>query len=102
MSVASILCTWYNVSFYVSRMLRRPLSIKKACWRPYRREDFDRAEILIGAEILMGAEIFRGAEILIGAEILMGAEILRGAEILMGAAILPAAETSALVLSYIV
>ncbi len=37
-----ILCTWYNVSFssilsfYVSRMLRRPLSIKKAYWRPYR------------------------------------------------------------------
>ena len=36
-----ILCTWYNVSFsftpsfYVSRMLRRPLSIKKAYWRPY-------------------------------------------------------------------
>ncbi len=36
-----ILCTWYDVSlsftpsFYVSRMLRRPLSIKKACWRPY-------------------------------------------------------------------
>ncbi len=37
-----ILCTWYDASFsstpsfYVSRMLRRPLSIKKACWRPYR------------------------------------------------------------------
>ncbi|MFN9899836.1 MAG: hypothetical protein ACK55Z_13810, partial [bacterium] len=39
--VASILCTWYNVSFsstpsfYVSRVLRGSLSIKKACWRPY-------------------------------------------------------------------
>jgi len=39
-----ILCTWYNVSFsftpsfYVSRMLRRPLSIKKAYWRPYRHK----------------------------------------------------------------
>ena len=44
-SMASILCTWYDVSFsstpsfYVSRILWRAPSIKKACRRPYSIED---------------------------------------------------------------